>query len=155
MKYKDQFATDGDGKKFIFTVEMQRLLFERGDEVTAESWVAYRKDNAPKAAPDPKKKKEKKAAEKSDDAGENVGRDSAELSTDDLTGKFIGTLLSFNDSKGFGFISHGEDDLYFHRKKALDDPKYFSVGQKLLYAVNMYRGKEEAVDVEEYEEPID
>lgn len=150
MNFKDQWAEDENGEKFVFTIEMQRLLHERDEPMTVEAWLDFKKNHAPQAAPDPKRKREKQEPKQ-----EREPRESAEVEVDEFTGKFIGKLLNYNDRKGFGFIAHGDSDLYFHKKKTLDDPKYFSNGQKLLYGLNTYRGKDEAIDVEEYEEPID
>lgn len=144
MNFRDQWATDENGEKFIFTIEQQRALYNAGFPVEATALIEFRKKHAPKAAPAPKKK-ERQVREKTE---------VTEMEVDPATGKYIGVLKSYNKQKGFGFIDQGgnNNDIYFNKKRTLDDPRYFNVGQKLLYELNMFRGKEEAIDVEEYEE---
>jgi cold shock CspA family protein len=150
MNFKDQWAEDANGKKFVFTIEMQRALHEAGLPVNAASLKDFRAQRAPQAAPNPnrERRKEEPAPPNDYDLG------GVEIQIDPATGKYIGKLIEFIDRKGFGFINHGGERLYFHRKKALDDPRYMSQGQSLLYNVGEYRGKSEAMDVEEYDEPL-
>lgn len=149
--YSDQWATDENGERFIFTVEMQRRLEEAGMPVEPASIVEFKAQHAPKSAPTREQKAERKQ-ERRQERQESFER-TEEIEVDEATGKLIGRLIMFNPRKGFGFIARGLDDkIYFHEKKTLDDPRYMSEGQKVLYEVNEYRGKEEAIEVEEYEE---
>lgn len=149
MNYKDQWVTDEQGKKFVFTVEMQRRLAEAGLPVEAASIADFKAKHAPPPAPT-REQREQRREERRDERRQQPER-SEEIEVDEMTGKFIGRLIMFNPHKGFGFITRGADKIYFHEKKAMDDPKYLSEGQKLLYTLNEYRGKEEAIDVEEFE----
>ena len=154
MNFTDQWAEDENGEKFIFTVEMQRALHEAGMPVEAASVKEFRATHAPKAAPDPNRDRDRRSRDRDDDSRrDDYDLSGAEIQVDPATGKFIGKLIEFIGRKGFGFINHGGDRLYFHKKKALDDPRYMSQGQMLLYNVGEYRGKQEATDVEEYDMP--
>lgn len=148
--YSDQWATDESGEKFVFTVEMQRRLADVGLPVEPASIAKFKSEHAPKSAPT-RDEREERRSERRQERQESFER-TEEIEVDEVTGKFIGKLIMFNPRKGFGFIARGLDKIYFHEKKAIDDPRYMSEGQKLLYQVNEYRGKEEAIDVEEYEE---
>ncbi|MGB1250327.1 MAG: hypothetical protein ACPG8W_06820 [Candidatus Promineifilaceae bacterium] len=144
MNFRDHFAEDANGKQFIFTVEMQRRLHDAGLPVEPASIDKIKEQFAAKQQP-----------RRREAAPERVEERLETLDTDEATGKFIGKLLSFDSRKGSGFVAHGMGRLYFHQKQALDDPRYMSIGQKVLYNINIYRGKEEAIDVEEYDEILD
>ncbi len=148
MNFKDQWAEDENGERFVFTVEMQRRLQEAGMPVEPASISEFKKQYAPPAAPNPKRRDDRGGRRQYDD---NVTR-TEEIEIDPATGKVIGRLIMFNGQKGFGFITRGMDKIYFHEKNTLDDPNYISQNQKVLYTLNQYRGKDEAIDVEEYEE---
>ncbi len=150
MNFRDQWAENEQGEKFIFTVEMQRSLHEAGLPVEAAALKEFRTQRAPQAAPDPNRERRREEPRGSNDY--DLGGE--EIQVDPATGKYVGKLIEFIGRKGFGFINHGGERLYFHKKKALDDPRYMSKGQKLLYNVGEYRGKSEAMDVEEYDESM-
>ncbi len=153
--YSDQWATNEAGEKFVFTVEMQRRLAAAGLPVEPASISELKAAHAPPPAPT-REQREARREEKRNDRREYQAESferTEEIEVDEATGKLIGRLIMFNPRKGFGFIARGLDDkIYFHEKKTLDDPRYMSEGQKVLYEVNEYRGKEEAIEVEEYEE---
>ena len=144
MNFRDHYATNSKGEQFIFTVDMQRRLHEAGLPVEPASIDKIKEQFAAKQQP---RKKEREPVE--------VEERLEELETDEATGKYIGKLLSFDRRKGSGFITHGAGRLYFHQKQTLDDPRYMSIGQKVLYNINVYRGKEEAIDLEEYIEILE
>lgn len=144
MNFRDQWATDDKGQRFIFTVEMQRQLFELGKVVDSATWLQFRQEAAPPSAP--------KRGERPKEEAVATPVLSAEEAIDPATGKQIGTLKDYNRAKGFGFIRQADGtELYFHKRQALDNPEYMGMGQKLLYNITVYRGKEEAVEVEEFE----
>ena len=145
MNFRDHYATNTKGEKFIFTVDMQRRLHEAGLPVEPASIDKIREQFANQRQPNQRKRSPEPVADTRLES----------LDTDEATGKFIGKLLSFDSRKGSGFITHGAGRLYFHQKQALDDPRYMSIGQKVLYNINIYRGKEEAIDLEEYDEILD
>lgn len=150
MNFSDRWATDEKGEQFLFTVEMQRRLHEAGLPVEPEEIAKFKAKHAPKAAPNPNARKPRERAPRPE---RPVVEEPTEIEVDEATGKFIGTLESFNKGKGFGFILRGAGEkLFFHKSKALDDPGSMSPGQKVLYEINLYRGKEEGVNVEEFEE---
>lgn len=142
MNFKDQWAEDEAGQRYVFTVEMQRLLFEKGLPISAEQWLKYKAENAPSSAPSRGQRQKEQPHERTE---------AVERETDPVTGKFIGVFKNFNRQKGFGFIDTGDGDLYFNKKKALDDPYGWRPGMRVLYNVDTFRGKDEAIDVEEYD----
>ncbi len=152
MNFKDQWAEDENGERFVFTVEMQRRLQEAGMPVEPASIVEFKKTHAPPAAPDPNKRNERRNDRREKRQYDDDVTRTEEIEIDPVTGKVIGRLIMFNKRKGFGFITRAMDKIYFHEKNAMDDPNYISQNQKVLYTVNQYRGKDEAIDVEEYEE---
>ena len=144
MNFRDHYATDANGNKFIFTVDMQRRLHEAGLPVEPASIDKIKQRFAEQQKPK-RDEREQESAEERLEA----------LEVDEATGKYIGKLLSFDRRKGSGFITHGAGRLYFHQKQTLDDPRYMSIGQKVLYNINVYRGKNEAIDLEEYDEILE
>lgn len=153
MNFRDQFADDLDGKKFVFTVEMQRALLDAGQSVTVEAFLAWRENFRPPSAPNPNSRRDSRGGGRSSRPNVNVPD---EIQLDPATGKFIGVLKNYNKEKGFGFIFRGGgEEIYFNKKKTLDNPSYFSIGQKVLYDENEFRGKMEAINVEEYEESME
>ena len=149
--YSDKWAEDENGVKFVFTVEMQRRLAQAGLPVEVASIAEFKKAHAPPAAPTREERSQRRTERQEYRKGSFERTE--EIEVDEATGKMIGRLIMFNPRKGFGFIARGlEDKIYFHEKKTIDDPRFMSEGQKLLYEVNEYRGKEEAIEVEEYEE---
>lgn len=153
MNFKDHKATDIDGNEFIFTVEMQRKLHNAGLPVEPASIVDYKANFKPPSAPNPKERRERKEKPRAPRAPAFEVPDEVEV--DSVTGKFIGYLEEYNSHKGFGFILAGGDKVFFHKSKMLDDLTGASAGQKLLYEVREYKGKEEAFNVEEYEDEIE
>ena len=146
MNFRDQYATDEEGKQFVFTIEMQRALVGAGVTADVATYLEWRKTNAPKAAPNPKERRNERRNDSQYDF--EIAED---MQIDPVTGKFIGVLKNYNNEKGFGFIFRGgTEEIYFNKKRAIDSPEHFNVGQKLLYTENEFRGKLEAVDVEEY-----
>ncbi len=142
MKFRDEWAEDENGKRYVFTVEMQRLLFEKGLPVTSDEWQKFKVTYAPPSAP----RRDDRRPRRDEPRRTQI----AAQEVDEATGKFIGILKNFNGQKGFGFIDTGDGDIYFNKKKALDDPYAMRPGQKVLYKVDTFRGKDEAIDVEEY-----
>lgn len=153
--YKDQWAENESGEKFFFSVELQRRLEREGLPIEPASVAKLKERFAPPAAPTREERRERKDERREERQYTESFERTEEIEIDEVTGKVIGQLIMFSKQKGFGFISRGLDKIYFHVKKAIDDPSYWAEGQKVLYTVNEYRGKEEAIDVEEYEEAFE
>lgn len=149
MNYRDQWATDEEGNRFVFTVEMQRQLQAAGRPAEIAEWLRFRREHAPASAPS--RQDYERSGGRERPGARTGGRPAvAERDVDPATGKYIGVFKSYHADKGFGFIDQGNgQDIYFHKRRALDDPAFMNVGQRLLYNIDTYRGKEEAVDVEE------
>lgn len=158
MNYKDMWAVDEDGEEFIFTVEMQRQLSQRGLPVEP----AYVRElggpaparPAPSRVPtgrDPERFQPRAAEEKpqSQPSQEVVGPETIQI--DPQTGKYIGRMKWYNVKKGYGFIVRGGgEEIFFHKTGTVGDPLELQEGQWILYDVEETHKGPEATDVEPY-----
>jgi cold shock protein len=145
MNFRDQWATDEDGKQFVFTVEMQRRLHETGLPVEPASLSQL--GSAP-SAPAPVARHEAAA----DEAPERDDLMPDSVQIDPETGKYIGRLKWYNPARGYGFIARGAgEDIFFHKSGALVDPTALDEGQWVLYDVEQRKKGPEATEVETYE----
>lgn len=163
MNFRDQWATNAQGERFLFTVEMQRELNQAGLPITPEAWVQL--TNGPKAAaPTPKPERSERTKEqpsappRSREAASEPAPDDktyAEPKTiqiDPMSGKYIGRLKWYNPMRGYGFIARGGgEDIFFHKTDSLTDPAEMPEGQWILYDVEDTERGLEASDVEIYE----
>ena len=147
MNFTDKWATDAEGNKFVFTVEMQRKLHEQGLPVEAESLEELDALPTPQdtsyedEAPQQKQKHQKE---------EDVMPDTIQI--DPETGKYLGRLKWYNPSRGYGFIARGGgEDIFFHKTGALGDPANLDEGQWVLYDVEQRKKGPEATEVETYD----
>lgn len=143
MNFRDKWETDADGKKFIFTVEMQRRLHKAGLAVEPESLTEI--DHVPTPQPisyvdDDQQQEEEEPAEPQT------------IQIDPATGKYLGRLKWYNPSRGYGFIARGGgEDIFFHKTGAIDSPSELNEGQWVLYDVEHRKKGPEATEVEAYE----
>ncbi len=145
MNYRDQWATDDEGNRFVFTVEMQRRLQAAGLPVEPESLSEL--GEAP-SAPAPATRE----AVVSSDGPERDDLMPDTVQIDPETGKYIGRLKWYNPSRGYGFIARGAgEDIFFHKSSALVDPMALEEGQWVLYDVEQRKKGPEATEVETYE----
>ena len=148
MNYKDHWVTDSEGKRFVFTVEMQRALSEAGMPVEPDSVASI---PAPAGRNDSdRRRSEPKAA--------SVQREKMEepdsIQIDPQTGKYLGRLKWFNPTKGYGFIARGGgEDIFFHKTSAAAscDVNDLQEGNWVLYDVEERKKGLEAAEVEMYE----
>lgn len=144
MNYSDTWATDEDGNKFIFTVEMKRSLAKAGLPIEAENLSQLGK------SPKPIKNNNTQSSAAS-------GSDAADLDPDIIqidpeTGKYIGNLKWYNSSRGYGFIARGAgEDIFFHKTSTIGDPADIAEGQAVLYDVEERSKGPEATEVEPYD----
>lgn len=145
MNFKDTWAVDEEGNKFVFTVEMKRSLAKAGLPIEVESLDelghipgssgnsnAHSSSQSPAAA----------AAPTEPDI----------IQIDPETGKYIGSLKWYNASRGYGFISRGGgEDIFFHKTSTIGDPAELEEGQAVLYDVEERNKGPEATEVEPYE----
>jgi cold shock CspA family protein len=154
MNFKDRWETDANGKRFIFTVEMQRALQDAGlpiepDQIgqikqsySAEKPRQERERQEPRQSRESKPKPPPKPAEPDEPAIVQI---------DPATGKYLGRLKFYLGAKGYGFIARGGgESIFFHKSKCATEPESFDKGQWLLYDVGKTARGEEATGVEVY-----
>lgn len=160
MNYRDTWVETADGKRFIFTVEMQRRLSEAGLPVEPSAlgnldmsapaprreqpreYREQREYREPREAPRPEPERPK----------EVTGPETIQI--DPETGKYIGQLKWFNHKKGYGFVVRGAgEEIFFHGSNSKVDPATLSEGQWILYDVEETNKGPEATDVEPYDGP--
>jgi len=144
MTYRDTWAEDEHGKRFVFTVEMQRRLDKAGlplePEYLGQLGVEVQQVQ-PKPSPPASRAPQKSKPVQEPEV----------IQIDPETGKYIGTLKWYNPSRGYGFISRGGgEDIFFHKTSATGDPAVLEEGQWLLYDVEERNKGPEATDVEPY-----
>lgn len=140
MNFKDKWATDEEGNKFVFTVEMQRKLHEQGLDVEPESLAELNTLPTPQET----------SFEEEQQAEEAKMPDTIQI--DPETGKYLGRLKWYNPSRGYGFIARGGgEDIFFHKTGAIVSPTELSEGQWVLYDVEQRKKGPEATEVEAYE----
>lgn len=141
MNFTDQWATDEEGNKFVFTVEMQRKLHKQGLPVEAESLSELNEQ-----LPTP----QQTSFEEEQQDEEPKVPDTIQI--DPETGKYLGRLKWYNPSRGYGFIARGAgEDIFFHKTGAIVSPTELSEGQWVLYDVEQRKKGPEATEVEAYE----
>lgn len=141
MNYTDTWATDEDGNKFVFTVEMKRKLDKAGLPIEVESLKELNQSSGSLNAGS-SRYQEPAAADLEPDI----------IQIDPETGKYIGNLKWYNSSRGYGFISRGGgEDIFFHKTSTLGDPSEIAEGQAVLYDVEERSKGPEATEVEPYD----
>lgn len=163
MNFRDQWATNQAGERFLFTVEMQRQLVQAGLPVTAQAWndlqgrvpaENHREAEKPKRESAPPPRPREQAIEPPPTNGKSYTEPKT-IQIDPMTGKYIGRLKWYNASRGYGFIARGGgEDIFFHKTDALTDPGEMPEGQWILYDVEDTERGLEASDVEIYEGEI-
>lgn len=96
MNYKDYWVTDDEGKRFVFTVEMQRALEKEGLPVEPGSLELINQSS-----------REPRPARVAEDRRSAESEEPATIQIDPQTGKYLGRLKWFNPTKGYGFIARG------------------------------------------------
>lgn len=161
MNYKDQWAEDENGKRFLFTVGMQRKLDQAGLPVEAASLKELETAVVPatSAAPRQQETAPSYKSERSEPAPARTPRpkhDDIEppesIQIDPQTGKFIGRMKWYNVKKGYGFLMRGgSDELFFHKSNVIGNPLDFNEGQWILYDVEETHKGTEGTEIEPYE----
>ncbi len=145
MNFKDQWATDEDGKEFLFTVEMQRQLAEAGLPVEPASLSELDHGRSSSRRP-PQAKPHTQAAATDDKFAVPVT-----LQIDPQTGKYIGRVKWYNERKGYGFIVRtADEEIFFHKSGSSVDPGHLDEGDWVLYDVEQTQKGPEATEVEHY-----
>ena len=155
MNYRDHWVETENGKRFIFTVEMQRRLSDAGLPIEPSSL-----NNLDMSAPPRREQREQYEPRESRESSrpepeqhkEVVGPETIQI--DPETGKYIGLLKWFNNKKGYGFVVRGAgEEIFFHGSNSSVDPATLAEGQWILYDVEETNKGPEATDVEPYNGP--
>ncbi len=166
MNFKDIWATDENGKQFVFTVEMQRKLSEQGLEVAPESLkdlvsapVTSSRSNESDSSESSKSDGQKEPKNDQNDLSQSEPEIDFSIpmtiQIDPETGKYIGRMKWYNAKKGYGFIVRGAgEEIFFHKSSISGEPSNFSEGQWILYDIEETRKGPEAAEVEPYEGDI-
>lgn len=158
MNFRDHWAVNSKGERFIFTVEMQRRLSEAGLPVEPDALELLngrqsigRQATEQRSGERRPSERETPSHEQAEARPEIVGPETIQI--DPMTGKYIGRIKWYNMKKGYGFILRGGDEeIFFHRSGAVGDPVELLEGQWVLYDVEDTDKGPEATDVEPYEE---
>ncbi|MCB8953763.1 MAG: cold shock domain-containing protein [Ardenticatenales bacterium] len=174
MTYRDRWVTDEGGRRYVFTVEMQRQLEALGlpvdpaylGELSARQGSPTRRERAPERAPEPAAEEHApqppRGAVAEVAAPSHAGSEEAEademqpetIQIDPLTGKYVGRMKWYNPQRGYGFIARGGgEDIFFHKSDALVDPEEMVEGQWVLYDVEETSKGLEASEIEVYSGP--
>jgi len=155
MNFRDQWATDENGNKFVFTVEMQRRLSEQGlpiEPASLKELATARPEERVRHA-EPQRRRTSAPAETKPAINFDVP---ATIQIDPQTGKYIGRMKWYNAKKGYGFIVRGGgEEIFFHRTGAVGDPLELKEGQWILYDVEDTAKGPEATDIEPFEGDIE
>lgn len=165
MNFRDRWAENEQGERFVFTVEMQRRLSQAGLPIDPASLAALPKvDSSPRAPraerperrdSEPRETRTQQQPEQSytqpaPQRGEEiVGPETIQI--DPMTGKYIGRVKWYNTKKGYGFIVRGAgEEIFFHKSATVGEMDEFEEGQWILYDVETTAKGPEATDVEPY-----
>jgi CspA family cold shock protein len=147
MNFKDQWATDENGNRFIFTVEMQRQLRDAGLPVTPDSLAELDVPVPAKSNP-PAQQYGRSDGPKSE---EMTFTPPETIQIDPQSGKYIGRMKWYNEKKGYGFLVRGAgEEIFFHKTSTVGEPTSFAEGQWVLYDVEETKKGPEATDIEPY-----
>jgi cold shock protein len=150
MNFKDQWATDAEGNKILFTVEMQRQLAEAGLPVEPESLTELDNGRSRSYGQSQPRQSSREAAPKTARSEESFAAP-ATLQIDPQTGKYIGRVKWYNERKGYGFIVRtADEEIFFHKSGSTVNPGALDEGQWVLYDVEHTNKGPEATDVEPY-----
>lgn len=165
MNFRDRWAENEQGERFVFTVEMQRRLSQAGLPIdpSALSQLGELEKNRPPRAERPERTEspprapqkpagsyeQSSPSREADRAGEIVGPETIQI--DPMTGKYIGRIKWYNAKKGYGFIVRGAgEEIFFHKSATVGEMEEFEEGQWILYDVETTAKGPEATDVEPY-----
>ena len=155
MNFRDHWANDENGKKFVFTVAMQRHLSDAGLPIEP-SYLQQLQTTAPPPAPPRREREDRRPASQPAPAEprEQITEPSS-IQIDPFTGKYIGRVKWYNVRKKYGFIMRGGgEEIFFHRSSSEHEFEVLTEGQWILYDVEETHKGPEATDLEPYKGEI-
>jgi CspA family cold shock protein len=179
MNFRDRWAENEQGERFVFTVEMQRRLSQAGLPIDPSALaqlppapaaarpprVEYQeREERPDRGERPERRDREERREQPSQSSSSGGRPrEAEIvgpetiQIDPQTGKYIGRVKWYNTKKGYGFIVRGAgEEIFFHKSATVGEMEEFEEGQWVLYDVETTNKGPEASDVEPYTgEPVE
>lgn len=151
MNFQDEWATDENGNRFVFTVELKRRLHEAGLPIEVASLNQLEDVEPPPPAP-ARSERSESYSQRSEAPSREEDMGPATIQIDPETGKYVGRLKWYNSARGYGFIARGAgEDIFFHKSGALVDPLGLEEGQWVLYDVEDRKKGPEATEVETYD----
>jgi len=170
MNYRDQWITNEQGEKFLFTVEMQRKLDRAGLPVEPASLSQLEVETPRDSYREPRQRsyqernyrEPKEPRQDFGDAVQEVEDSEPDgpsepiegpltIQIDPQTGKYIGRMKWYNMKKGYGFIVRGAgEEIFFHKSGTVGEPTELKEGQWILYDVEETHKGPEATEVEPY-----
>lgn len=156
--FKDMWAENEQGEKFLFTVEMQRRLEEQGLPVDPAHVTELKTSNYTPAAPGRPEPRDRSDSPRREPRpkSEDSFKAPETIQIDPQTGKYIGRVKWYNLRKGYGFIVRGGgEEIFFHKSNISGDPDELDEGQWILYDIEETHKGLEAADVETYTGDVD
>jgi CspA family cold shock protein len=171
MNFRDRWAENEQGERFVFTVEMQRRLSQAGLPIDPSALgqlppapAASRppRTDRPERDDRPERREERHEQATPTTTYDRPARAAAieepeTIQIDPQTGKYIGRVKWYNAKKGYGFIVRGAgEEIFFHKSATVGEMEEFEDGQWVLYDVETTNKGPEASDVEPYTgEPVE
>jgi len=150
MNFKDQWVTDEDGNRFVFTVEMQRDLQDAGLPIEPAS--LERLPDGPPSTNQGGSSKAQSSQPKQEKQQSPEITVPTTIQIDPETGKYVGRVKWFNGRKGYGFIIRGGgEEIFFHKSNSVTDASSFKEGEWVLYDIEETHKGPEATEIEPYE----
>jgi cold shock CspA family protein len=176
MNFRDRWAENEQGERFVFTVEMQRRLSQAGLPIDPSALAELGKvegasrpprqehQERPERSERPERyesntRPQQRPAQSQEQAPQSrndiVGPETIQI--DPMTGKYVGRVKWYNTKKGYGFIVRGAgEEIFFHKSATVGEVEEFEEGQWILYDVETTAKGPEATDVEPYTgEPLE
>lgn len=167
MNFRDRWEEDEQGRRFVFTVEMQRRLSQAGLPLAPSALAElekmpgggrpqhterpsheerYERRESPSSRQDDSQPHYRQAQSREPEIG---GPETIQI--DPMTGKYIGRIKWYNAKKGYGFIVRGAgEEIFFHKSATVGEVEEYEEGQWILYDVETTNKGPEATDIEPF-----
>lgn len=156
MNLRDRWETDKDGNSFIFTVEMQRQLIEKGLDPTPEALSELEDSAVHKPRPSQNRDNSPKQPQRETQSGDTDIEMPMTIQIDPETGKYLGRMKWYNVKKGYGFIMRGGgEEIFFHKSGIEGEPEALNEGHWVLYDIEETHKGPEATEIEPYSGDVD